>query len=83
MSALVLAQSAGERIVAMFEAIGANAWLDYRESQPNWIQVKVGACPEHEPNLRLLFELTRYTHMISLDVLNLVMPRKEAVLQES
>ena len=34
----------GEAIVQHFQY---GAWLDYRENEPNWIQVKVGACNSH------------------------------------
>lgn len=43
-SAFVQTKEDGAMIVA---AIGQGARLDYREREPNWIQVKVGACTEH------------------------------------
>ncbi len=49
----VLSKEAGERVVdGMFNNVGA--WLDYREWEPNWIQVKFGACPEHLESLKKL-----------------------------
>ncbi len=49
-------KESGERIVdKMFNNVGAR--LDYREHEPNWIQVKIGACPEHLDNLK---DLDRY-----------------------
>ena len=54
-AAFVASKDAGERIVAMFER---GAWLDYREYEPNWIQVKIGACDKHKQNLELLERLT-------------------------
>lgn len=53
---LVPSKDAGERIVK--EMFNNQAFLDYREREPNWIQVKAGACPEHEPNLKKLNDET-------------------------
>jgi hypothetical protein len=47
----------GEYIVAeMFDNKGAR--VDFREQEPEWIQVKIGACPEHLENLKKLNGLT-------------------------
>lgn len=54
-AAFVRSKKAGERVVAMF-AQGAR--LDYQEYEPKWIQVKVGACNLHLPNLKRLHVLT-------------------------
>lgn len=51
-SAFVDNREDGERIVEMFNNHGV--YLDYRESEPNWIQVKILACTEHLPDLQLL-----------------------------
>ena len=47
-SAFVLTKEDGELAVSWFEQ---GARLDYREREPNWIQVKIGACDQHLPNL--------------------------------
>lgn len=52
----VRTKAAGERVVAMFEEGGAR--LDYRQHEPNWIQVKIGACDEHLESLIYLRQLT-------------------------
>lgn len=54
-SGFVRSKSAGEHVVEMFRR---GARLDYREREPNWIQVKIGACPVHVGNLELLQRLT-------------------------
>jgi hypothetical protein len=44
LSGFVKSKEAGERIVKMVEKVigkTPNTWLDYREDEPNWIQVKV------------------------------------------
>jgi len=56
-SAFVQCREAGERVVALFNGKGAR--LDYRKSEPDYIQVKVGACKEHVTNLQRLHDLTR------------------------
>lgn len=52
-AAFVSYREDGERAVALF-AQGAR--LDYRENEPNWIQLKIGACDKHLPNLQSLEE---------------------------
>jgi hypothetical protein len=53
-SGFVTSKESGERIVALFEH---GAFLDYRQYEPDWIQVKVGACKKHVPNLQKLYSL--------------------------
>jgi len=53
--AFVQCKVAGERVVALFDQ---GARMDYREFEPDRVQVKVGACDKHRPNLELLNELT-------------------------
>lgn len=46
----------GEAVVELFDK---GARLDYREHEPNWIQVKVGTCHLHLPALDALHQMTR------------------------
>lgn len=55
-AAFVQCREAGERIVAMFLQ---GARLDYRDFEPDRVQVKIGACDSHLANLQKLDELTR------------------------
>lgn len=55
-SAFVQCKNAGERVVAMFPQ---GARLDYREFEPDRVQVKIGACDKHLSNLGMLDVLTR------------------------
>lgn len=64
-AAFVDDKEAGERVVAMFESEGAHARLDYRPSEPNWVQVKTGACETHKPNLEYLDRIVRPTGTIT------------------
>lgn len=59
LSGFVESKEDGEEVVKMFSR---GAWLDYREREPNWIQVKVGACKEHEGNLSWLSLMTHASH---------------------
>ena len=43
-SAFVKTKEVGEKIVAMFPR---GARLDFRPTEPDWIQVKIGACSAH------------------------------------
>jgi len=54
-AAFVQCKDAGQRVVDMFKH---GAWLDYRVSEPDRVQVKVGACDKHKKNLQKLDELT-------------------------
>lgn len=61
-AAFVESQEAGTVIVAsMFNGL---ARLDYREKEPNWIQVKVGVVKEHKAALEELDRLTRANNNI-------------------
>jgi len=55
-AAFVQCKEAGKRVVAMFD--GKGACLDCREYEPDRVQVKVGACKMHTPNLERLSQLT-------------------------
>ncbi|MDD3101852.1 MAG: hypothetical protein PHE59_01785 [Patescibacteria group bacterium] len=55
-AAFVQCKEAGERIVAMFSK---GAKLDYRCLEPDYVQVKIGACDSHLVNLQKLNELTK------------------------
>lgn len=54
-AAFVRTKEAGERVCDMFKIGGCR--LDYREYEPDRVQVKIGACSVHESNLRRLAEL--------------------------
>lgn len=55
-AAFVVGRKAGERVVEMF---GEAAFLDYRESEPDRVQVKIGACKKHKHNLKRLDSLVQ------------------------
>lgn len=55
-AAFVQCKAAGERVVTMFQT---GARLDYREYEPDYVQVKIGACDKHADNLELLYSATR------------------------
>lgn len=54
-AAFVRSKEAGETAVAWFQG---RARIDFRPSEPTWIQVKVGACSKHELGLSDLWKLT-------------------------
>lgn len=54
-AAFVQCQAAGGRVVTMF---GQHAWLLYRDFEPDRVQIEVGACDLHLPNLQRLHALT-------------------------
>jgi hypothetical protein len=54
-AAFVVSKEEGEEIINWFEQ---GARLDFREWEPDWIQVKVGACNNHYQNLNALYKTT-------------------------
>jgi len=56
-SAFVASKAEGEEILSWFEQ---GARLDYRENEPNRIQLKIGACNDHVKQLQHLHDITAY-----------------------
>jgi len=54
-AAFVQCKEAGERVVSMFKS---GARLDYRDFEPDRVQVKIGACSSHRANLEALHRHT-------------------------
>lgn len=76
MAAFVRSKADGEAVVRLFEEAGCkNVKLDYRDYEPDWIQVKVGACPEHYPSLALLAHNCGYDNRISLKTIQFCLPK--------
>ena len=65
MAAFVNDKEAGERVVVMYEELGLHAKLDFRPYEPMWVQIKVGACDKHLPNLEKLTETCSKDNKIS------------------
>ena len=59
----------GEKIISMFSDHSAR--LDYRPTEPDWIQVKVGACKECVDDLHLLDDLITKTPTITQENIEL------------
>ena len=66
-SAFVESEEEGELIVEVF--FNGYARLDYRESEPNWIQVKFGTCAHCKPAMSELMRLTRDGTIYERDVI--------------
>ncbi len=45
--------------------------LDFRENEPDWIQVKIGSCDKHENKLKKLHQLCMVNNMISPEIIQL------------
>lgn len=65
-AAFVDSKEDGEEIVKLFPEDSAR--LDYRPSEPKWIQVKIGACEKHKPALEELHRLTRSGTIYKRDI---------------
>lgn len=61
-AAFVRCKAAGERVVELFKK---GARLDYRDFEPDRVQVKVGACSKHEPCLETLHSLVVQDNVVS------------------
>jgi hypothetical protein len=73
----------GQAITDFFGEHGAR--LDYRDWEPNWIQVKIGSCDEHLPNLRHLEKIIReadnnINNQMVIDARNFVDPTGEKTM---
>jgi hypothetical protein len=55
-AAFVRCQTAGQRVLRLFPP--RRARLDYRDFEPDRVQVKIGACDAHLPNLETLHAAT-------------------------
>lgn len=65
-AAYVKTKEDGEEIVSWFKS---GAWLDYRKKEPDYIQVKIGACDEHLENLKVLNDATlEYNIIRKIDI---------------
>lgn len=70
LSGFVKSKQAGERLLNLVKEIlgkdNPDTWLDYRESEPNWIQFKF---QNSEFNLEKLYELTKETGIITKEII--------------
>jgi hypothetical protein len=84
LAAFVGSKDEGEKVVEMFWAKKGHASLDYRGFEPNYVQVKVGACGVHRPNLEALHYATSEANgTISKSILDRVFPAPPADLDEA
>lgn len=65
-AAFVQCKAAGERVVKMFQR---GARLDYREHEPDRVQVKIGACDKHLENLKELHRLIAKDGVITQEMI--------------
>ena len=65
-SAFVDSKKEGNTIVDRI--FNGMAWMDFRESEPKWLQVKFGTCPDCTPALVELQRLTRNGDIYPRDV---------------
>ena len=82
LSGFVKSKEAGQRIVDMIYQIieiKPKSWLDYREYEPNWIQVKINS--EDGFDLNLLNELCEEDKIINEDKLKLALINKPSSLR--
>jgi hypothetical protein len=75
MASFVASMDDGERIVSLFADLGCTALLDYRDYEPNWIQVKLATCRAHWPSLRLLEELCSKEGTINAKIIKECLPK--------
>src|SRR6188472_2612480 len=64
-AAFVQDKEGGKRVAGLFAMCGSHGRLDYRTSEPNWVQYKVLCCADHLPQLQRLHDLTSGDGMIS------------------
>jgi len=69
------------KIKAMFLYQGSNCFVDYRDFEPNWIQIKVGACDKHLKNLELLMQQTDGKKTIEEDDIKICMQATDDIFK--
>lgn len=74
LAAFVEGRAGGEAVLALFQDRGLTASLDWRESEPNWVQIKVGVCRAHQASLRLLDRVTAVNDEISSKAIAYCLP---------
>ena len=65
----------GLSIVELFSELGCCVHLDFRPIDPDWVQVKLGACRAHQPSLRLLDKLTKDSDTIDRASIEYCLPQ--------
>jgi hypothetical protein len=75
MASFVETKEDGEQIIDLFTALGCTALLDYRDYEPNWIQVKLAVCRAHWPSLRLLKEICSKENTINSIIIKECLPK--------
>lgn len=69
-ASFVHGKEGGEQVVKMFSLLGLHATLDYRDFEPQWVQVKIGACKDHHPTLESLREeVKKWGGFISVELI--------------
>lgn len=66
-AAFVSSKEEGGKIALWFSDyanVHNGARLDFRATEPDWIQLKVGACDKHLPYLEMLYNMTRQYGLI-------------------
>lgn len=76
LAAFVPTRAAGQAALDLFTALGCVATLDYRPAEPNWVQVKLGACDDHLPSLWLLHERLTRTPALDAALIERCLPRR-------
>jgi len=72
-SGFVPCKAAGERVVKMFPH---GARLDYREGEPDRVQVKIGACNTHLHKLKALHQITTTSGVITSEDIHMAKKAK-------
>lgn len=68
-AAFVQCKDAGERVAEMFNKRASSARVDYREREPDRVQLKVGACDAHIKNLKILLLLTELSGVVTDEII--------------
>jgi len=79
-AAFVQCKEAGERLVVLFEG---RARLDYRDFEPDRIQLKIGVCDTHEKHLEELDKRTSILRRIDKDILSSIIRGDTATVRHT
>ena len=76
-TAFVNSEKEGKQIVQM---LGGLAIVDHREYEPDWIQVKLGACKDHVHKLEKLHQLVSLDGHINLNRIHKAYEHEESLM---
>jgi len=81
-ASFVSSKEIGEAIVNLFDTIGVNCYLDFRPSEPGWIQIKIVGCRDHTDEVVKLFNKVNAKNFIDAEMIVTALGEEEKFQDE-